>query len=148
MYIKVCPYAFTVRSAKWFLSFHCRVPVGTLSGLQCSGVVTWMQVLTTKPISPGCRYTPTTEVSMWRYCTNIWPEHAQIYLILDHVSPCQSFSSRSRRKMKVLFWLSTVSWTFCVSQNSPFTVAGSATSMLMPVSSLTSESWMGLTRLS
>lgn len=53
----------------YFLSFHCRVPVGTLSGLQCSGVVTWTQALTTKQISPGYLFTLTTEALMWRYRT-------------------------------------------------------------------------------
>lgn len=58
------------------------------------------------------------------------------------------FSSRSRRKMKAQFWLSTISWTRCVSQSSPSTAGGSATSTLTPVSSLTSESWTGSTELS
>lgn len=40
---------------------------------------------------------------------NIWPELSCVYFLLDHIFLCCSFSSRSKRKMKVLFWLSTVS---------------------------------------
>lgn len=142
--------------SKWFLSFHCRVPVGTLSALRCSGVETWMQALTTKPTSPGCLCTLTTEASMWRYRTvvvlfNSGETSGQIWLkfVLFHIMyPLVTLSSRFRGKMKVLFWLSTVSWTPCVSQSSPFTAGGSATSTLTLVSSPTSESWTGLTKLS
>lgn len=47
--------------------------------------------------------------------------------------------------MKLLFWLSTASSTFCASQNCPFTAAGSATSMPTLMSLLTWGSWTGLT---
>lgn len=138
-----------------WLSFHCRVSVETLSGLRCSGVVTWMQASTSKPTSPGCLYTLTMKASMWRYrplvalSINIWPELSQVdHISLHHVPLHQSLFSRSRRKMKVLSWLSTASWTPCASQSSPFSVAGSATFMLMPMSFRTLESWTGLTELS
>lgn len=133
-----------------FHSVYCRVPVGTLSGLQCSGIATWMQALTTKPTSPGCQYILTTEVSMWRYCSNLHQHLTRTCSSWFHfrTTPCQSVSCRSRSKMKALSWHSTASWTFCVSQSSPCIVGGSATSTLMPTSSLTSESWMGSTGLS
>lgn len=139
---------------KWFLCFHCRVPVETLSVLHCSGMLTRTQVLMRKQISPGCHYTPIMKRSTWRYRSVFLMfnfeerSFSYVYLSMVHLSSSHSFIPRPRWKMMVLFWLSTASWTPCVNQSSPLTVDGSATSTLMPMSSLTSESLMDLSELS
>lgn len=49
--------------------------------------------------------------------------------------------------MMVLYYLSIVFWTTYVNQSSPSREDGSVTSLLMPMSSLTSESLMGTNKL-
>lgn len=123
MYIQGCPYTFIVRrrfSAKIndesiTLQSASRDPQRSPmqwssdmnAGFNNKTNITWL------PVHPDYR-SVNVEVQnssgtapFWR---NIWLELAHVYLIkVNHTSSCNYFSSRPRRKMKTLLWLSTVS---------------------------------------
>lgn len=96
---------------------------GVNAGFNSKTNVTWL------PVHPDYKH---VNVEVQQNSANV-----STTTFFNHPNPCFSICRRSRRQMKVLFWLSTASSAFCGSRSSPCTAAGSATSMPTLTSSRT-----------